>query len=94
MPYVTSLSSGTKKPVVVVAEGSKPKGKPKNTVVYEIPKPTLKDDLRMKGRLTAVERRKLGRLDANDRIAELVEGKPKKTDIRKWFEMRMAELND
>lgn len=94
MPHLTPIATKAKPPVEVVSADGKRKKAPKNTVVYEIPKPSARDALVSKGRLTAVERRKLGRLEANDRIAELIESKPKKSDIRKWFESRIAELND
>jgi hypothetical protein len=93
MPYLTPIASKTKPPVEVVSPDGKRKTH-KNTVVYEMAKPSARDALVSKGRLTAVERRKLGRLDANDRISELLESKPKKSDIRKWFESRIAELCD
>lgn len=93
MPYVTSLVK-ERAPTVTVKDDSAKKTKPKNVVVFENPKPSMRDELAMKGRLTAVERRKLFRLETNDRIAEFLESKPKRSDMKKWFLARMAELAD
>lgn len=93
MPYVMPLAKPSAKPTVEVKE-DKPKAKPKNVVVFENPKATMRDELMMKGRLTAVERRKLSRLETNDRIAEFLDSKPKRSDMKKWFMARMAELAD
>ena len=93
MPYVMSLAKPSAKPTVEVKE-EKPKAKPKNVVVFENPKSSLRDELMMKGRLTAVERRKLSRIETNDRIAEFLESKPKRSDMKRWFMARMAELAD
>lgn len=91
MPYTVPLKE-TKAAVEVKEEPKKMKAK--NVVVFENPKASMRDELMMKGRLTAVERRKLYRLEANDRIAEFLESKPKRSDMKRFFLSRMAELAD
>lgn len=93
MPFVTPLTSSVKGGVDIIKSDGKPaRGRaPKNTVVYEIPKPAPRESA---GRLTAVERRKLSRLEANERILAMLESKPKKSTIQKWFAQRVVELAD
>lgn len=93
MPYITPLSKPSAKPTVEVKEDGAKK-KPKNVVVFENPKASMRDELMMKGRLTAVERRKLSRIETNERIAEFLESKPKRSDMKRFFMARMSELAD
>ena len=93
MPCMVPLVKPSARPTVEVKEVA-PKSKPKNVVVFENPKSSMRDTLMMKGRLTTVERRKLMRLETNDRIAEFLDSKPKRSDMKKFFMARMAELAD
>jgi hypothetical protein len=62
---------------------------PKNTVILE---PTVPTEKKKGGRPTKAEKLKAKRLEASEGIAELLEDKPTKKDVFRYFESRIEEL--
>ena len=69
-----------------IAVSSQP---PRNTVE---PTPTVPTEKKKGGRPTKADKLKEARRHASDAIAELVENKPTKKDVYRYFESRIEEL--
>ena len=67
----------------------------KNTVIYSAVHPTTTEPPKKKtGRPSKADKMKERRLRASEAIRDLVSDDPTKEDVRKYFERRIAELNE
>jgi hypothetical protein len=62
---------------------------PRNTIELV---PTVPTEKKKGGRPTKADKLKAKRLEASEGIAELLEGKPTKKDVLRYFENRIEEL--